>query len=492
MILLVALTGNVGKNGGGFNHYVGQERVWPEHGFKMLAFPEGARSSASRTRRSGPTATSKQQDPHLIDGKPIEHYILESVRNGWMPLWPKKRLGQAHAGGHARPSAQAARPDRLAGQLPQPGQGQRGHPRSLWKDLDLIVDINYRMDTTALYSDVVLPGVELLREDRSQLDRLPLLHAPVLARCSNRSSSRRTDWDIFGALAQKIEELARKRGLAPYVDEDAGLDAGLQARLHDDWTGQGKIATDEDAANFILANSPETQGNEPIKDCRSSRNASSRSTPKPGTATSSPVRAYTPFTHQIEKKRPWRTLTGRQQFYIDHEWFLALGEAAPDRTRIREDDPEYPALLEHPARALVDPLHLAGQPLHASTAARRADRLHPPRRRRAARHSRTTTGCASTTARGARSCRRKCCPERSPADSPCTTAGRGTWDSRRAAGSRSPTSRSSRRSSSAATASSPSASTTGGRPATTATSRWTMARYDGPVAGFDPNVERRG
>jgi len=34
LILLVALTGNTGKNGGGFNHYVGQERVWPERGFK--------------------------------------------------------------------------------------------------------------------------------------------------------------------------------------------------------------------------------------------------------------------------------------------------------------------------------------------------------------------------------------------------------------------------------------------------------------------------
>ena len=39
-ILLVALTGNIGKNGGGFNHYVGQERLWPEQGFFKLAFPE--------------------------------------------------------------------------------------------------------------------------------------------------------------------------------------------------------------------------------------------------------------------------------------------------------------------------------------------------------------------------------------------------------------------------------------------------------------------
>jgi len=39
--------------------------------------------------------------------------------------------------------------------------------------------------------------------------------------------------------------------------------------------------------------------------------------------------AYTPFKHQVEKKRPWRTLVGRQQFYIDHPWFLDLGEELP-------------------------------------------------------------------------------------------------------------------------------------------------------------------
>jgi nitrate reductase alpha subunit len=28
----------------------------------------------------------------------------------------------------------------------------------------------------------------------------------------------------------------------------------------------------------------------------------------------------------IKQKNPWPTLTGRQQFYIDHEWFLEVGE----------------------------------------------------------------------------------------------------------------------------------------------------------------------
>jgi nitrate reductase alpha subunit len=31
----------------------------------------------------------------------------------------------------------------------------------------------------------------------------------------------------------------------------------------------------------------------------------------------------------VEKKRPYPTLTGRQQFYFDHEWFLRLGEELP-------------------------------------------------------------------------------------------------------------------------------------------------------------------
>ena len=36
-----------------------------------------------------------------------------------------------------------------------------------------------------------------------------------------------------------------------------------------------------------------------------------------------------------KKKRPWRTLTGRQQFYMDHPWFLELGRSRCPHTRSR-------------------------------------------------------------------------------------------------------------------------------------------------------------
>ena len=40
-------------------------------------------------------------------------------------------------------------------------------------------------------------------------------------------------------------------------------------------------------------------------------------------------RRYSPFTMNVDREVPWRTLTGRQQLYQDHEWMLAGGECLP-------------------------------------------------------------------------------------------------------------------------------------------------------------------
>ena len=38
---------------------------------------------------------------------------------------------------------------------------------------------------------------------------------------------------------------------------------------------------------------------------------------------------YSPFTYNVERLVPWRTLTGRQHFYLDHEGYIAFGEHLP-------------------------------------------------------------------------------------------------------------------------------------------------------------------
>ena len=40
-------------------------------------------------------------------------------------------------------------------------------------------------------------------------------------------------------------------------------------------------------------------------------------------------RRYAPFTVNIEKKKPFHTLTGRMHFFLDHDWMHEMGEALP-------------------------------------------------------------------------------------------------------------------------------------------------------------------
>jgi nitrate reductase alpha subunit len=40
-------------------------------------------------------------------------------------------------------------------------------------------------------------------------------------------------------------------------------------------------------------------------------------------------RRYSPFVVNVERKKPWHTLTGRMQFFLDHDWMAEYGEALP-------------------------------------------------------------------------------------------------------------------------------------------------------------------
>ena len=40
-------------------------------------------------------------------------------------------------------------------------------------------------------------------------------------------------------------------------------------------------------------------------------------------------RRYAPFTINVEQLKPWHTLTGRQHFFLDHDWMAELGEQLP-------------------------------------------------------------------------------------------------------------------------------------------------------------------
>ena len=81
-------------------------------------------------------------------------------------------------------------------------------------------------------------------------------------------------------------------------------------------------------------------------------------------------RAYTGYAMNIERLIPWRTLTGRQHLYLDHEAYRAFGESCPTfKPRISSRkyaqycqqqafrEGHHPG-LHHAARKMAHPFHL--------------------------------------------------------------------------------------------------------------------------------------
>jgi nitrate reductase alpha subunit len=73
--------------------------------------------------------------------------------------------------------------------------------------LDLLVTLDFRMSTTCVYSDIVLPTASWYeKNDLNTSDMHPFIHP--LSQAIAPVWQSRTDWDIYKGLAQKLSELA--------------------------------------------------------------------------------------------------------------------------------------------------------------------------------------------------------------------------------------------------------------------------------------------
>ncbi|MGB8217769.1 MAG: molybdopterin-dependent oxidoreductase [Candidatus Methanoperedens sp.] len=310
MILLAALTGNVGTPGGGFDHYVGQEKFWCEEGFFKLAFPLG-----NAKQRFQPTTlwtyvhSDIEGDTESQDlwPRPISEYIRESVNNGWMPLYPKGTLDSGKT------------PKVLivwgANYLNQ-AKGAESILANLWPKLDLIVDIDFRMNTTGLYADVILPSSSMFEKwDLSTTD----LHSyispftPIIPPLLDS----KTDWQIFSGLARALSDT--KFSFSDTLPDGSSTTRDFSTLEHD-FTAHGTLAEDKNAGQFIMDNSMETKGM--TMDMLNEQPRRFIETDEGWTSDIKDKEAYYAFQRMYELNRPLSTLTGRQQFYIDHDWYL--------------------------------------------------------------------------------------------------------------------------------------------------------------------------
>ena len=346
MILLAALTGNQGKRGGGvrFNTW------WTLTGFEALAsgyelgllqktalsvFKPQVRDierfmtkMIRKEQAFTPTlpwlwvhgGLAKEGDRGGIADREIGRSIEEAGEKGWMPIIPapdkEPRVFFCTCGNPLR-------------RWPTPQLIEK----HLWPKLKLVVDVDFRMSTTGLKSDIVLPVAGYYEKRGIKYTQSYLPYIVFGDQAVPPLGESKGEWQIYGLLAKRIQERARERGVGRYRDA-MGIERDL-SRLYEEWSFRGRFSWDDDepALDYILENSDITRGLT-WKEAASRGVAPIRGIGRfaPGNATCSdfePMETVYPSQWFVEKKEPWPTLTGRQQFYIDHRWYLEAGEELP-------------------------------------------------------------------------------------------------------------------------------------------------------------------
>ena len=281
IINLLVFCGCVGQSGGGWSHYVGQEKLRPQTGWLPVAFgldwsrPPRQQNSTSffyahtdqwryetlSTREIlSPLAPEGDWSGALID------YNVRAERMGWLPsapqlrqnplgiatraqaagLGPKDYVARALASGELElschdPDDPANWPRNLfvwrSNLLGSSGKGHEyflkhllGTPNGVlgkdlgeegsekpqdivWHDkapegkLDLLVTLDFRMSTTCIYSDIVLPTATWYeKNDLNTSDMHPFIHP--LSAAVDPAWEARSDWDIYKELARAFSKVA--------------------------------------------------------------------------------------------------------------------------------------------------------------------------------------------------------------------------------------------------------------------------------------------
>ena len=502
---LVILCGCQGVNGGGWAHYVGQEKCRPIEGWSTIAFakdwqgPPRLQNATSwfyfatdqwKYEESGVDKLQSPLSNNLKHQHPADYNVL-AARLGWLPSYPQFDCNSLLFGEEAKESGDdsneaivkravdAVKSKKTKFAIEDP-DAKKNHPKTLfvwrsnlisssakgqeyfmkhllgtkdgllanpnetekpeeivWREetngkLDLLVALDFRMTTTPLYADLVLPaGTWYEKHDISSTDMHPFIH-PFNPAVDPLWESK-SDWDIYKTIAKSVSELAKTHMKGVFKDvvttplaHDTQQEIATPLGLVKDWSKgeieaipgktmpgfavverdytqiydkyisvgplleKGKIGahgvsfsvkeqydelklmldtwedgtvknglprmdTARKVADVILNVSSasngkvsqksyedlEQQTGMELKDISAER-ASEKITFPNITAQPREViptavfpgsnklgRRYSPFTTNIERLVPFRTLTGRQSYYIDHEVFLQFGENLP-------------------------------------------------------------------------------------------------------------------------------------------------------------------
>jgi DMSO reductase family type II enzyme molybdopterin subunit len=394
MALLVALTGNLGRKGTGMRGWntaqlymvpsVDQDRIGLE-GFMGVA--QRARDVEEEFRAKDPTVTEEMVAMNVereearrsaIAPVPMSALSVPAVffwywHGGYKEVWNRREWSDQTMARSFDDYFQEAvdsgwweglmnpGPDKTPQVLFEVGVstlrrtrgGFKQLRRHLWPNLKKVVTVDVRMSTTALFSDIVLPGAA----HYEKVDfRFPTAHVPFLTfidRAVHPVGEAKPEWEIFALLAKKIEERARRRELGEYQDVK-GKTYSLD-NLYDVFTFHGAVKEDEHeklAEDMVLGTVrvgalPERTTLETLRE-EGIAKFTGLGADAPGLNLATDIRTdetLSPLKWHVQRKIPYPTLTRRIQFYIDHDWFLEAGEELPVHKPNPHVGGDYPIIM---------------------------------------------------------------------------------------------------------------------------------------------------
>lgn len=252
--------------------------------------------------------------------RPLARYVEESKAKGWMPTHPSNTEPRAWVTGGSNVLRRTNLPQRMLD--------------NLWPKLELVVDVNQKHTFTGLHADYLLPAAGYYEKSGIKYS---VAYVPYLHYCDaavRPVGEAKDEWEIYSLLAQAIQKIARERDLPP-SSGCAGRPVDLQT-FADRFSFAGEFGPGDAEAvtQRILDQSPAAEGMT-VAELKQTGIAKYRSVGGMGIQENlfnsdwkgeGVLRALTDMS---EGKWRWPTLTGRQQTYIDHPWFIEAGESLP-------------------------------------------------------------------------------------------------------------------------------------------------------------------
>jgi DMSO reductase family type II enzyme molybdopterin subunit len=213
--------------------------------------------------------------------------------------------------------------------------GQKLLLEHFWPKLKLVVSVDYRITTTGLYSDYILPAAQHYEKLGHSMLSVHHLNWVLTDHAAPPPGGALPDIEISGRLLAAIERRAAARGMKEFSDFKK-LTHSLQG-LTDTFTKNGAIEGEEsywDEAlkdNAVYGILPKGTSLKTLREKGHVRftNWGMMAHGQSQASTIRPDEVHNPLRWHTEDKIPYDTLVRRAQYYIDHEWFLEAEEELP-------------------------------------------------------------------------------------------------------------------------------------------------------------------